>query len=195
MSFCSNCGNPIRPEARFCECCGAKISAPAAANPEDASACFLTEGNAAAASSSAGFSSGETRLAEPDSLFADPDDFPDDTAPVSSVTSAAPVPEASLPQAPAKGPIWLTAKPEEPPEPKQPFFATGPDAAYHAPAESIPMPAAPVPNVPIWMSQKTDLPEDLDGLTIDDIDPQEKSPIDEVSWLAKRSGPIPPRKG
>lgn len=136
MSFCSNCGNPIRPEARFCECCGAKISAPAAANPEEI-----------------------------------------------------------LPQAAAKGPIWLNAKPEESPKPMQPFFATGPDAAYHAPAESVPMPAAPVPNVPIWMSQKTDLPEDLDGLTIDDIDPQEKSPIDEVSWLAKRSGPIPPKKG
>lgn len=154
MSFCSNCGNPVHPDAKFCECCGAKITVPRTVNPEDATACFLPEGNAGA--------------------------VPFAAAAAVSMTG---------------GPIWLNAKPEEPKKPPQPFFATGPDAAYHAPEESIPMPAAPVPNVPIWMSRKSDLPEDLDGLSLDDIDPQTASPIDEVSWRAKRSGPVPPKKG
>ncbi len=176
MSFCSNCGNPVHPDAKFCECCGAKITVPRTSNPEDATSCFLPEGNAgavpfaaAAAVSMTGGTGDGTSLSKTDSLFADP------------VSSG--------------GPIWLNAKPEEPKKPPQPFFATGPDAAYHAPEESIPMPAAPVPNVPIWMSRKSDLPEDLDGLSLDDIDPQTASPIDEVSWRAKRSGPVPPKKG
>lgn len=181
MSFCSNCGNPTQPNARFCECCGAKISVPQAANPvhaEDADGLLL---------------------AKADNLFADPEDFSGDSVSSQNETAANPAagstPEtAGITPGTGGGPIWLNAKPE-PQETVKPFFATGPDAAYHAPEESIPMAAAPVPNVPIWLSRKSDLPEDLDGLSLDDIDPQTTNPIDEVSWHAKRGGPIPPPKG
>jgi len=143
-----------------------------------------------------------TNLSKADSLFADPAEFADNSEEASSFMRASansefgssPESAGSTPGS-ANGPIWLTAKPEEPEKPRQPFFATGPDAAYHAPEESIPMPAAPVPNVPIWLSRQTDLPEDLDGLTLDDIDPQSVSPVDQVSWRAKRGGPVPPKKG
>jgi|GEM_PF-2949182 len=226
MIFCSNCGNPVNPEAKFCECCGAKAAGLTQANPEDATSCFLPEGTAdpatepspfaqaaAAAGPSpfaqaaaaavpampdfslAGADDGSS-LAKADSLFADPADFPGDAAAASSFAgrSSSPDPVGNAPGS-ANSPIWLTAKPEEPKQPKQPFFATGPNAAYHAPEESIPMPAAPVANVPIWLSQSSDLPEDLGDLTLDDIDPKSTSPIDEVSWRAKRGGPIPPKRG
>lgn len=238
MIFCSNCGNPVNPEAKFCECCGAKVAGLTQANPEDATSCFLPEGTAdpatelspfaqaaaaagpspfAQAAAAAGpspfaqaaaaavpamsdfsFAGADdgSSLAKADSLFADPADFQGDAASASSfaVVSSTQNPAGNAPGS-ANSPIWLTAKPEEPKQPKQPYFATGPNAAYHAPEESIPMPAAPVPNVPIWLSQSSDLPEDLGDLTLDDIDPKSTSPIDEVSWRAKRGGPIPPKKG
>lgn len=242
MIFCSNCGNPVNPDANFCECCGAKVAGLTQANPEDATSCFLPEGTADPAPEASPFAQAAAAagpspfavaaaananepspfaaaaaaaaavpampdfsfagaddgsfLAKADSLFADPADFPGDATAASSFAgvSSNPNPTGNAPGS-ANSPIWLTAKPEEPKQPKQPFFATGPNAAYHAPEESIPMPAAPVPNVPIWLSQSSDLPEDLGDLTLDDIDPKSTSPIDEVSWRAKRSGPNPPKKG
>ena len=222
MLFCSNCGNPANPNAKFCECCGAKITVPHAANPEDTSSCFLPEGAAVSApkapSAPSGFfaaaqanepspfaqaaaSSGPSPFAQAAAAHAkEPSPYAAAAAmsamAASSFTGAALNPEpAGNPSDSANGPIWLTAKPEEPKQPAKPFFATGSDAAYHAPEESIPMPAAPVPNVPIWLSRQEDLPEDLGDLTLDDIDPQATSPIDEVSWRAKRGGPIPPKRG
>ena len=206
MIFCSNCGNPVNPEAKFCECCGAKAAGLTQANPEDATSCFLPEGAAGSATELSPFAqaaaaAGPSPFAQA-AAAAGPSPFAQAAAaavPAMSDFSFAgvssnPNPTGNAPGS-ANSPIWLTAKPEEPKQPKQPYFATGPNAAYHAPEESIPMPAAPVPNVPIWLSQSSDLPEDLGDLTLDDIDPKSTSPIDEVSWRAKRSGPIPPKKG